>query len=427
MQLLLLLLFLVIARTRRQRFLRRRRLQIIANMRSELAMHRNYFLMRQRRRRQFTATVFFLASQHLRQSAISCRQIWMKERNTLFLDQVVSRWSDTEFKENFRMSRHTYEYLCSELQVRLQRSPSCVREPLSVKQLVAIALWKLGTNSEYRSIGHLFGVGLSSVFVAVREVCEAIVDILLPRYIRIPPRDSICRVADGFNARWGFPQCVGAIDGTHIPIIAPNENALDYYNRKGHHSVIMQALVSFDYTFMDVYIGWPGSVHDARVLTNSRVYLEAEAGTLLPDRFQIINGKKIPMVIIGDPAYPLLPWLMKPFTDTGRLTEKQRYFNYRHSRARMVVECAFGRLKGRWRTLLKRVDIDVKFMPTYVAACCVLHNICEVHKDDFNDEWMVQQQQDEAILRSDTGTTQPPTVTADATTIRDTLSDYFYL
>ena len=32
--------------------------------------------------------------------------------------------------------------------------------------------------------------------------------------------------------KWGFPQCVGAIDGTHIPIIAPKENALDYFNCK---------------------------------------------------------------------------------------------------------------------------------------------------------------------------------------------------
>ena len=65
---------------------------------------------------------------------------------------------------------------------------------------------------------------------------------------------------DGFNSKWGFPQCVGAIDETHILIIAPKLNALDYYNRKGHHSVILQAMVSNNYTFMVVYVSWPGSV-----------------------------------------------------------------------------------------------------------------------------------------------------------------------
>jgi transposase len=48
-----------------------------------------------------------------------------------------------------------------------------VRRPLNVEQRVAITLWRLGTNLEYRSISHLFGVGLSTVCVVVHEVCTA--------------------------------------------------------------------------------------------------------------------------------------------------------------------------------------------------------------------------------------------------------------
>lgn len=348
----------------------------------------------------------------------------MKERDSSFLERAISRWSEEEFKENFRMSRETFTYLCSALKPRLQRH-YIVRRPLSVEHRLAITLWRLGTNIEYRSIGHLFGVGLSSVFVSVREVCEAIVDILLPRYIKVPSGDSLRDVVDGFDCKWGFPQCVGAIDGTHIPIISPTENALDYFNRKGHHSVVMQALVSCDYTFMDIYVGWPGSVHDARVLTNSKLFQEAEAGTLLPNTTKSINGMDVPLLILGDPAYPMLPWLMKPYTDTGRLTAKQLRFNYRLSRARMVVECAFGRLKGRWRSLLKRNDTNVKFLPKYIAACCVLHNICEMHRDAFNDEWMIQQSANENAPTANTQTTGVSNSAVEAHTIREALSDYF--
>ena len=138
----------------------------------------------------------------------------------------------------------------------------------------------------------------------VRKVCEAIVDILLPRYIKVPSGDRLRDVVGDFDCKWGFPQCVGAIDGTHIPIMSPTANGLDYFNRKGHHSVVMQALVSCDYTFIDIYVGWPGSVHDTHVLTNSKLFQEAEAGTLLPNTTKSINGIDVPLLILGNPATP---------------------------------------------------------------------------------------------------------------------------
>ena len=67
---------------------------------------------------------------------------------------------------------------------------------------------------------------------------------------------------------WVFPQCVGAIDGSHIPIIVPKENPVDYFNKKRYHLVILQALVDHEYMFLDVYVGWPGSVHDVQVRFN---------------------------------------------------------------------------------------------------------------------------------------------------------------
>ena len=57
---------------------------------------------------------------------------------------------------------------------------------------------------------------------------------------------------------------------------------------------------------MDVTIGWPGKVHDARVLVNSNFYHCAMAGQLLPDWKRVINGVEVPLLILGDPAYPLL-------------------------------------------------------------------------------------------------------------------------
>ena len=96
------------------------------------------------------------------------------------------------------------------------------------------------------------------------------------------------------------------------------------------------------------------------------------------------SGVAVPVVILGDPAYPLLPWLMKAHPGVG-LSAKQQKFNRRLSRAQVVVECAFGRLKGRWRSLLKRNDMKIDKTCNAVTACCILHNICKIHGDEFNE------------------------------------------
>ena len=131
----------------------------------------------------------------------------------------------------------------------------------------------------------------------------------------------------------------------------------------------------------------------------------------------------MPLLILGDLAYPLLPWLMKPYSDTGHLSQKQVEFNHRLSRAHMVVENSFGRLKGRWRSLLKRNDTDVSFMPTYVTAYCILHNICEVHNDGFNEEWLPQGTSVNSAGDQSLDIIQATRID-NASTIRDQLKDY---
>lgn len=112
-------------------------------------------------------------------------------------------------------------------------------------------------------------------------------------------------VAEGFMSKWGVPQCVGAIDSTHILIVAPKDSSLDSYNRKGYHSEVLQALVDCEYKFLEVYVRSPGSVHNAHVLMNSGLYSKCDSVAFPPNWPKIINGTSIPLFIIGDPAYSL--------------------------------------------------------------------------------------------------------------------------
>ena len=67
---------------------------------------------------------------------------------------------------------------------------------------------------------------------------------------------------------------------------------------------------------------------------------------------------------------------MKPFPQTRAMTDSQRDFNKPLSSARVVIEQAFGLLKGRWRCLLDKLDGSVDKVPSTIITCCILHNIC---------------------------------------------------
>ena len=88
-----------------------------------------------------------------------------------------------------------------------------------------------------------------------------------------------------------------------------------------------------------------------------------------------VGRNKIGPYLIGDSAYPIAPWLLKPFPE-GTRNPTEFAFNKQLSSARVKVECAFGALKSRWRILQKRLDCDVEFSAKISVACAVLHNFC---------------------------------------------------
>ena len=100
---------------------------------------------------------------------------------------VLQTFSSQEWLENFRISKDTFDYLCTQLTPFLQYQDTHLRKAVSVKKRVAITLWVLASSVKYRTVSHLFGVGRSTVCEVVHETC---VDNLLPQYIRFPSFDQ---------------------------------------------------------------------------------------------------------------------------------------------------------------------------------------------------------------------------------------------
>lgn len=155
----------------------------------------------------------------------------------------------------------------------------------------------------------------------------------------------------------------------------------------------MQGICDENLNFMDVFIGYPGSVHDARVFRNSSVYrnLNFLCGNGKYTSFYIcynflcylqlhFESLFSEYILLGDSAYPLLPQLITPYRDNGHLNRNQKNFNKRLSSVRVSIEHAFGLLKQRFRQLYYLKLRGHQRQCMFIHACCVLHNMA--NKDD---------------------------------------------
>ncbi|XP_006639987.2 uncharacterized protein [Lepisosteus oculatus] len=345
--------------------------------------HRQYFFQRQRR------MLMMLVARSSRCTCSSRTRAWTNIQSTDWWERVVmNEFQPRDWLEKFRMSKDTFFYICTKLKPKLARQDTHFRLALPLEKRVAVALWRLATNVEYRTISALFGVGRSTVCKCVRDVCHAIVALLKPLYLQAPSAHELDDMARLFNTRWGFPHCVGAVDSLHVAIIAPPSYTADYWNSKGWHSVVLQGVVNGLGQFWDACAGFPGSTEDVTILQSSTLWGAASEGGLFPEPPKEFMGRPLKYFLLGDAAYPLQSWLLKCYPEGPELTARQLKFNYRLSRARSVIENAFLRLKARWQCLHKRNDCSLDLVPTMILACCILHNVCEVHSDSFNQEWL---------------------------------------
>lgn len=79
-------------------------------------------------------------------------------------------------------------------------------------------------------------------------------------------------------------------------------------------------------------------------------------------------------VMLGDEAFPLKTYLMKPYARRNMLSKKEKIYNYRHCRARRIVENCFGILANRFRVFRRPIPLAPETVVKLVKAACSLHN-----------------------------------------------------
>jgi len=220
-----------------------------------------------------------------------------------------------------------------------------------------------------------YKLGTSTIAQIIREVCIVIWDELVEVYMPSFTDQYWQNISTGFEQRANFPNCLGAVDGKHIRMIKPTGTGSQHYNYKHYFSIVLLAVVDSDYKFIYVDVGSFGKDSDSTIFKNSSFgTLLANESLHIPRPSQLPNtNETVPYVFVGDEAFGLSKNVLRPYAGRN-LSEKKKIFNYRLSRARRYVECAFGILSNKWRIFHRPLNVTTDLAVDITKACCVLHN-----------------------------------------------------
>ncbi|KAL7378403.1 hypothetical protein ABVT39_013006 [Epinephelus coioides] len=232
---------------------------------------------------------------------------------------------------------------------------------------ILVFLFWLASTTSYHVVSRAIGIPRSTVNDIIHRVADKIIS-LKNRVTCFPPPEELETLGAGFHRLAGsaaFARVVGSIDGCHIRIKPPSADPQCYFNRKLFYFQL-QAVCDTHCQLIDIFVGYPGSVHDARVLKNSPTYVHS----LYPPEGYCI---------LGDGGYPCMSEPIAVITPCRKPLRGavQARFNRHHAKARSVIEGVFGIMKTRWCSIFfKALEVHHVFAAKVIACCAILHNVC---------------------------------------------------
>ena len=323
---------------------------------------------------------------------------YVKPRSTCWFDEYLFNiYTPNMFYDILRMRRRTFDRLVNDLRPFIQGQPTHWRQPIAVEKKVVVTLFKLMHGVSIPLVADKAALGKSTVQEILRQVCYAI-SRHFGHLISWPVGRRLVRTAEGFQSKQSFPNCIGAIDGSHIYVAAPSNTvvAADHRNRYKSFSILLQGVVDSKCYFTSINTGPPGSLHDSAHFKTTELYRKVDEGIMggfHDDPLTWGSGLSFPPYIVADRGYPLLSWCITPFKMGPMglpLTREEAWFNRKHSSTRMSVERGFGILKSRFKEIGTKSSLKLDFLPTVVHCCCVLHNILLASKDRTLDQILAE-------------------------------------
>ncbi|KAF7822226.1 putative nuclease HARBI1 [Senna tora] len=291
--------------------------------------------------------------------------------------------------ENFRMDKTIFYKLCDILQGKgLLRHTNRIK----IEEQLAIFLFIVGHNLRTRAAQELFRYSGETISRHFNNVLNAIMSISLD-FFQPPGSDVPSEISEDPRFYPYFKDCVGAVDGIHIPVVVGVDEQGPFRNKNGLLSQNVLAACSFDLKFHYVLAGWEGSASDFQVF-NSAI--------MRRNRLQVPEGK----YYLVDIKYPNVPGFIAPYSNTLYHSKEfpsgyhpqdgRELFNLRHSLLRRATDRTFEVLKARFPILISPPPYPLQTQVKLVVVACALHNYIRMEKPD---DWLFKKYEEDTSLQ----------------------------
>ncbi|XP_043704715.1 putative nuclease HARBI1 [Telopea speciosissima] len=294
--------------------------------------------------------------------------------------------SDRTCREIIRMSRRPFFTLCQRLQDGgLLYHTNSIR----VEEQVVMFLFTIAHNVKNRVTKLYFGHSSETVSRYLNKVLHAILK-LYPVLLTPPSTTTNEKILNNLRSYYPyFKNCIGAIDGSHVPAWVPVADHCRFHDRKGLISQNILAACDHDRRFTYILSDWEGSASDSRILEDA-IHRQGESKLVVPTgKFYLVDAGFANRTGFLRP-YRNVRYHLNEWKDSNLSpTNKQELFNLRHSNLRSVIERAFSNLKLRFKILKAQTEYPFRTQVKIVQACVLLHNhILTQHSIEEEDEWL---------------------------------------
>ncbi|KAG6386419.1 hypothetical protein SASPL_155319 [Salvia splendens] len=297
-----------------------------------------------------------------------------------FLAELLSGPDDL-WREMYRMDKHVFHKLSDTLRQRdmLRDTPGVV-----IEEQLAIFLNIVGHNERNRVIQERYQHSGETISRHFNNVLKAIKS-LSSEFLQPPSLTTPTEIRKSNRLYPYFEDCIGVIDGMHIPAHVPAKDQSRFRNRRGVLSQNVLIACTFDLQFIFVYPGWEGSAADSRVLR-----------AVLSDPDQ--NFPKVPegKYYLVDMGYDNMDGFMAPYEGVRYHLHEYRganllprnakeLFNHRHASVSNAIRRSCNVLKERFPILKLAPQYAFHIQRDIVIAACVIHN--HIRREEEND-WL---------------------------------------